>query len=103
MLLLMVAPQLVWSTFIKQQTPNPLAQFPAATPPLSVHSVVVKQVPKVLSLILVVHSSLSNWTTLNNENDFFFSEFNSSFATECSMIQKKQISSKALIFKPVEK
>ena len=54
----------------KQQTPNPLAQFPWFTPPLSPHSVEVKQVPKVLPpSILVVHSTLSNWTTENNEKD----------------------------------
>ena len=54
----------------KQQTPNPLAQFPWFTPPLSPHSVEVKQVPKVLPpSIVVVHSTLSNWTTENNEKD----------------------------------
>ena len=55
----------------KQQTPNPLAQFPRFTPPLSPHSVEVKQVPKVSGArsIVVVHSTLSNWTTENNEKD----------------------------------
>ena len=38
-----------------QHTPNPLAQFPSATPPLSLHSVDEKQVPK--TFLVVVEDS----------------------------------------------
>ena len=47
-------------TLRTQQTPKPLAQAPSAVPPISVHSLVVKQVP--LSPVLPAHSVFSNWT-----------------------------------------
>ena len=47
-------------TFMTQQTPKPLAQAPSALPPISVHSLEVKQVP--LSPALPAHSVFSNWT-----------------------------------------
>ena len=66
---------------MKQQTPNPLAQFPAETPPLSVHSVDVKQIPWTdpSGWIFVWHSRLSNWTTLNNEKDSTKKEWNMNY------------------------
>ena len=51
-----------------QQTPNPAAQDPLAVPLLPVHSDVVKHVPMVVVELLLVHSSLGNWTMLNSEN-----------------------------------
>ena len=51
-----------------QQTPNPAAQVPLAEPPLLAHSEEVKQVPRVVEELLLVHSSLGNWTILNSEN-----------------------------------
>ena len=51
-----------------QQTPNPAAQVPLADPPLLAHSEEVKQVPRVVEELLLVHSSLGNCTILNREN-----------------------------------
>ena len=57
-------PSLIYSdpvfTLRTQQTPKPLAQLPSAVPPISEHSLVVKQVP--LSPELPAHSVFSNWT-----------------------------------------
>ena len=53
---------------ITQHTPNPAAQDPLAEPDLEEHSEEVKQVPVVVESLLLVHSSLGNWTTLNSEN-----------------------------------
>ncbi len=47
-------------TLRTQHTPKPLAQAPSAVPPISEHSLVVKQVP--LSPVLPAHSVFSNWT-----------------------------------------
>ena len=47
-------------TLRTQQTPNPLAQEPSEVPPISLHSLAVKQVP--LSPELLAHSVFSNWT-----------------------------------------
>ena len=60
------APQVEEDT--TQHTPNPAAQDPLAVPLLPVHSEEVKHVPVVVELLLLVHSSLGNWTTLNSEN-----------------------------------
>ena len=61
------APQVELDT--TQQTPNPAAQDPSEVPPLlPPHSEEVKQVPKVEESLLLVHSSLGNWTTLNSDN-----------------------------------
>ena len=51
-----------------QQTPNPAAQDPLAVPLLPLHSEEVRHVPIVEVSVLLVHSSLGNWTTLNNDN-----------------------------------
>ena len=60
------APQVEVDT--TQQTPNPAAQDPLEVPLLPEHSEEVKQVPKVEESLLLVHSSLGNWTTLNSDN-----------------------------------
>ena len=60
------APQVELDT--TQQTPNPAAQDPLAVPLLPVHSEEVKHVPMVVLELLLVHSSLGNWTMLNSEN-----------------------------------
>merc|ERR1711935_1010137 len=72
MFLVSIAPDS--STLIKQQTPNPEAQFPSGFPPLAVHSSVVRQrpltgAPVVKVVIVVAHSSLGNDTNENKEND----------------------------------
>ena len=51
-----------------QQTPNPAAQDPLAVPDLLLHSEAVKHVPISVEELLLVHSSLGNWTMLNSEN-----------------------------------
>ena len=51
-----------------QHTPNPAAQDPLAVPDLLVHSEETKHVPMVVVELLLVHSSLGNWTTLNSDN-----------------------------------
>ena len=51
----------------KQQIPNPDAQFPMDVPPESVHSSAVLQTPFNDDEDVVVHSSLGNETTENNE------------------------------------
>ena len=52
-----------------QQTPKPAAQEPLPVPLLLVHSEEVKQVPMVVGeVVLLVHSSFGNWTTLNSDN-----------------------------------
>ena len=48
------------TTLSIQQTPKPLAQVPSAVPPISEHSLLVKQVP--LSPEVAAHSVLSNLT-----------------------------------------
>ena len=62
-----VAPQVEVDT--TQQTPNPAAQVPLAVPLLVVHSEEVRHVPRVVGeVVLLVHSSLGNWTTLKSDN-----------------------------------
>ena len=53
-----------------QHTPNPAAQFPSALPPLPVHSVDEKHIPKTCSEVeeeLAVHSLFGKDTTENSE------------------------------------
>ena len=54
---------------IKQQTPNPEAQFPEAVPPSSEHSSLVKQRPFIEESMTVVHSSFGKVTTENKVKD----------------------------------
>ena len=53
---------------VKQQTPKPEAQLPDASPPLSVQSSPVLQIPLMVGSMIVVHSLLRKVTTENNEN-----------------------------------
>ena len=56
-----------FSHLCKQQIPNPDAQFPMDVPPEFVHSSAVLQTPFNDDEDVVVHSSLGNETTENNE------------------------------------
>ena len=51
-----------------QQTPNPAAQFPSATPDLEEHSELVSQVPDVPDVVVELHSRFEKETTLKREN-----------------------------------
>jgi len=53
---------------IRQQTPNPAAQFPSPDPPLDVHSVLVTQVPYVVDDEAVVQARLGKETIEKREN-----------------------------------
>ena len=56
-----------FSHLCKQHIPNPDAQFPMDVPPELVHSSAVLQTPFNEDEDVVVHSSLGNETTENNE------------------------------------
>lgn len=53
-----------------QHTPNPDAQLPSAVPPLSLHSVDVRQLPLIVSSDMITHCRLGNVTTVKREKDF---------------------------------
>merc|ERR1719333_501904 len=59
------------SVLLKQQTPNPEAQFPDAVASISPefeHSSAVTQIPVMAGVIVVVHASFGNVTTEKREN-----------------------------------
>ena len=59
----------LYSTYpIRQQTPNPPAQFPSFVPAKSLHSVEVIQVPLVTLSLTTWHCSLGNATTVKTDN-----------------------------------